>query len=306
MGAVWGRAFGRHVHCRWNDMIRNTIVGAILAISVAGSLGAQSTTTGQRAAPVVQRPAPVPFGVGERAEYRVGYGMFRNVGSGSMHIVRVDTVRGHPSYHMHFRLQGGIPGARVNNTFDSWVDAAGLFSRRFEQDTHEVRFKRQRTREFYPAERRWTGRTNDRDETGELQTSVPLDDTAFLYFVRTLRLEPGDEHVFHNYWNPDGNPVRIRVLRRETVDVPAGRFNTVVIQPLIETSGLFSEGGEAEVYLSDDDLRILVMLTAKVTFGSLRLELQQYTPGRRLSNERFRPRPPGKSGWPPPDRRAGW
>jgi hypothetical protein len=276
------------------DMLRKMIVGAIVAISIAGGLAAQSSTAGPQRATAVERPAPAPFGVGERATYRVGFGMLRNVGSGSMHIVGVDTVRGHPSYHMHFRLRGGVPGARVNNTFDSWMDAAGLFSRRFEQDTHEVRFKRQRTREFFPEERRWTGRTNDREETGELETAVPLDDTAFLYFVRTLRLEPGDEYSFQNYWNPDGNPVRIKVLRRETVDVPAGRFNTVVLQPLIETSGLFSEGGEAEVYLSDDDARVLVMLRAKVTFGTLRLELEEYTPGRRLSSTRFTPRAPGR------------
>jgi hypothetical protein len=222
--------------------------------------------------------AATPFGVGEKARYRVGYGVLRGVGSGSMEIVGLEVVRGHPTYHMQFRLRGGIPGARVNNTYDSWMDARGLFSRRFEQDTHEVRFKRRRVREFLPEEMRWTGRTNDRVESGELPTARPQDDTSFLFFIRTLDLEVGEELRFDNYWNPEGNPVRIRVLRRETVDVPAGRFNTIVIQPLIQTSGMFSEGGEAEVYLSDDDARILVMIRAKVSFGTLRLELEEYTP----------------------------
>jgi hypothetical protein len=224
--------------------------------------------------------ASAPFKVGERAHYRVGYGILRSVGSGSMQIVGIDTVRGYPTYHTKFRLQGGVPGARVNNSFESWLDVRGLFSRRFEQDTHEVRFKRRRTREFYPEERRWTGRTNDREESGQLVTSTPLDDTSFLYFVRTLELLPGVEYEFQNYWNPEGNPVRIKVLRRETVTVPAGTFETVVLQPLIQTSGMFSEGGEAEVYISDDPSRILVMLRAKVSFGTLRLELQEYVPGR--------------------------
>jgi hypothetical protein len=111
--------------------------------------------------------------------------------------------------------------------------------------------------------------------------------------VRTLRLEPGDEYEFHNYWNPDGNPVRIRVLRERRWTCRPARFNTVVIQPLIETSGLFSEGGEAEVFLSDDDVPDPGHARAKVSFGTLRLELEEYTPGRRLSNERFRPRAPG-------------
>ncbi len=271
--------------------------GAVLVLSITVALPAQeplapdSDSTVDLAA-YRHDAAPTPFGVGEQARYRVGYGILRAVGSGSMHVVGVDTVDGHPAYHMHFRLRGGIPGARVNNTYDSWMDVRGLFSRRFEQDTHEVRFTRQRTRAFYPEERRWTGRTNERIESGELETGRPLDDTSFLYYVRTLRLDPGDEYELHDYWNPDGNPVRIRVLRRETVEVPAGRFNTVVLQPLIETSGMFSDGGEAEVFITDDAARIMVMLRAKVSFGTLRLELEEYTPGRPLSTAAFVPSSP--------------
>jgi hypothetical protein len=260
-------------------MLRIIIACTIsLSLGAADGIGAQdsalASTPGIRSLGL----AAAPFGVGEKARYRVGYGVLRGVGSGSMEIVGLEVVRGHPTYHMQFRLRGGIPGARVNNTYDSWMDARGLFSRRFEQDTHEVRFKRQRVREFLPEEMRWTGRTNDRIEAGVLPTARPQDDTSFLFFIRTLDLEVGDELRFDNYWNPEGNPVRIRVLRRETVDVPAGRFNTIVIQPLIQTSGMFSEGGEAEVYLSDDEARILVMIRAKVSFGTLRLELEEYTP----------------------------
>lgn len=261
-------------------MRQTTALAAVLicVLATAGSAQDSMTRPSGSNAPAA---AAAPFSVGERAEYRVGYGIFRSIGSGSMEIVGIDTVRGHPTYHMHFRLSGGIPGARVNNTYDSWMDVRGLFSRRFEQDTHEVRFKRQRTREFFPEERRWTGRTNARhDESGELETATPLDDTSFLYYVRTLPLEPGDEYEFNDYWNPDGNPVRIKVLRRETIRVPAGTFDAVVVQPLIETSGLFSEGGEAEVFFSDDDARILVALHARVTFGTIRLELREYQPGR--------------------------
>jgi hypothetical protein len=264
-------------------MIRTSVVfvAAVgLGLGLATGAGAQDPVVAMAPGLGSMRAASAPFGVGERAQYRVGYGIFGGVGTGSMEIVGVDIVRGHPTYHMQFRLRGGIPGARVNNKFDSWMDVRGLFSRRFEQDTHEVRFKRQRVREFFPEQLRWTGRTNDREEVGELPTARPLDDTSFLYFVRTLELRVGQELRFDNYWNPEGNPVRIRVLRKETVDVPAGRFNTIVIQPLVQTSGLFSEGGEAEVYLSDDDARILVMIRAKVSIGTLRLELEEFTPAR--------------------------
>lgn len=276
-------------------MTRNAtyIVALAAGLALANSATAQRGVVAESTAAyalLAARAAPAPFGPGEQANYRVSYGRLGRVGSGSMHIVGVDTVRGNPAYHVEFRLRGGIPGARVNNHFESWMDVAGLYSHRFIQDTNEVRFSRKRGREFFPRERRWTGYTNDRTETGSLPTELPLDDTSFLYFVRTMQLEVGREYTINRYWNDEGNPVRIRVLRRETVQVPAGTFNTIVVQPLIQTSGMFSEGGEAEVYFSDDDARVLVMLRAKLSIATLNLQLESYTPGRRLSPAPFVPR----------------
>jgi hypothetical protein len=165
----------------------------------------------------------------------------------------------------------------------------GLYSHRFVQNTNEVRFERRRQRDFFPRERRWTGFTNDREEAGALPTALPLDDISFIYYARTLKLEVGREYTINRYWDDDGNPVRLRVLRRQTVRVPAGTFQTIVVQPLIKTSGLFSEGGEAEVYFSDDDARVLVMMRVKLSIANLNLQLESYKPGQRLSPRPFVP-----------------
>jgi hypothetical protein len=255
---------------------------AVLLVLALASAGAAQHTGGRPAGAVAGGVAAAPFGVGEQARYRVSYGILGRVGTGTMNVMALDTVRGHPAYHILFTLQGGVPLARVNNRFESWIDVRGLFSRRFDQDTREVNFTRRRVREFFPEERRWTGHTNDNEESGTLATATPFDDTSFLYYVRTLDLEPGREYTFDTYWNEEGNPVRLQVLRRQTVRVPAGTFNTVVVRPIIRTRGLFAEGGEAEVYFSEDEPRQLVMLRAKVSFGTLTMQLEQFTPGQRL------------------------
>jgi hypothetical protein len=260
------------------------VIACALAIAgIAAGQAVQQRDTGSQAltavAPAPGATRPVPFGIGERAVYRVSYNVVGRVGTGTMEILGIDTIRGSPAFHALFTLRGRFLLAQVNNRFESWLDTRGVFSHRFEQQTHEVNFKRRRSREFFPAELRWTGHTNDRPESGTLPTAEPLDDTAFLYFVRTLDLEVGREYLLDRYWNPQGNPVRIRVLRRQTVTVPAGTFNTIVLQPMIRTSGLFSEGGEAEVYFAEDGARQLVMLRAKVSFGTLQLQLEQFTPG---------------------------
>jgi hypothetical protein len=225
------------------------------------------------AAPAVRS---IPYGVGERATYRVSYNVVGRVGTGEMSIVGVDTIRGRPAFHIVNTLQGRVLFARVNNRFESWLDVADIYSHRFEQSTHEINFRRHRTREFFPSQRRWTGQTNSNRESGPLSTAQPLDDTSFLYFVRTLDLQVGREYTFNRYWNPEGNPVRVQVLRHERVTVPAGTFNTLVLRPIIQTSGMFSEGGEAEVYFNVDGARQLVMLRARVSFGTLQLQLEEF------------------------------
>ena len=109
--------------------------------------------------------------------------------------------------------------------------------------------------------------------------AAPLDDGAFLYFVRTIPLEVGATYEFNRYFRPDRNPVTIRVLRRERVRVPAGEFSAIVLQPIIKTKGIFSEGGRAEIWLSDDANRIMLQMRSKLPFGSLNLYLRSYQRG---------------------------
>ena len=100
-----------------------------------------------------------------------------------------------------------------------------------------------------------------------------------LYFARRLPLKVGDVYTIDRYYKADANPIVLRVVRRETVTVPAGTFETIVVRPTIKTSGLFGEGGEAELFFSDDQYHTLVQMRSKVPLiGSLSLHLRQYVP----------------------------
>lgn len=256
-------------------MIRSFGAALVLLLTLNTGSGAQNGT-GE------PRYAAVPFGVGEQMTYRVVLGIVGDVGTGKLSVVDLDTVQGRPSYELRFQLSGGVPFARVNDDYHSWFDAQSLVSRRFKQDQNEVRYKRKRFFEFYPEERKW--RRLDNDEEGVLPTDQPLDDVSFLYYIRTLPLEVGKTYTLHRYFKEDGNPVTVKVLRRQTIKVPAGTFKTIVVQPIIKTKGLFSEGGKAEVYFTDDNRRILVQMKSRVkVLKSLDMLLETYTPGDRLA-----------------------
>jgi len=70
--------------------------------------------------------------------------------------------------------------------------------------------------------------------------------------------------------------VTIRVVRRERITVPAGTFNALVIRPQIKTRGIFGEDGKAEIWLSDDERRVMLQMQTQLKFGSLNLYLKSY------------------------------
>src|SRR5688500_7975974 len=101
-------------------MFRRSLV---LALSV-GATDAVAQDTASTVSPVVAaqpKRVPVPFGVGERAEYQVKYGPF-SVGRGAMEVLSLDTIRGRETWRTTFRVRGGVPGYRVNNLMESWLD----------------------------------------------------------------------------------------------------------------------------------------------------------------------------------------
>lgn len=220
--------------------------------------------------------ARLPFASGERADYQVRLGAL-SVGSGYVEVAGTEMVGGASTFHARMRVSGGVPLARVDDRYESWIDTQGVFSRRFIQDVHEVRYRRNRTYDFDPARRTYR---RDNGETGTIPTDKPLDELSFMYYARTLPLEVGDTYTLTRYFKESGNPVVLRVLRRETVTVPAGRFHTIVVQPTIRTSGIFGEGGRAEIYFSDDERRIPVLIKSRVpVVGSLTMSLRSYRAG---------------------------
>lgn len=257
-------------------------VGMPITSGRALQLPVSSSSVPPQTLPATQGPtterAAVPFAVGEHLSYDVHFGPIR-AGSGSMEVRGVETVRGREVYHTVFQVKGGIPLYRVHDVFESWFDTRTLSSLKFVQDQDEGPNERNRHYEIFPEQA--TFRELVKGE-GEMKPSVsqPLDDGSFLYFIRTVPLVVGRTYEFQRYFRPDRNPVTIRVLRKERVKVPAGTFDAIVIQPVIKTSGIFSENGRAEIWLSDDDRHIMLQMKSKLSFGSLNLYLKSYRAGK--------------------------
>jgi hypothetical protein len=252
--------------------VPSTFCGRDMMPALAGVL-ALATALATNPLDAQERTQPVPFGVGERFEYEVKLGPFK-AGRGSMEVAGIDTVRGRLAYHTVFRVKGGLLGYKADNTMESWIDTTTLASLRFVQDFEQTGSDRNKRYEIYPERAVY----QDGEKPEQPSVADPLDDGSFIYFIRTVPLEIGRTYTYERYFRPDRNPVRIKVLRRETVKVPAGTYQTIVVQPIIKSKGIFSENSKAEIWFSEDATRIMVQMKADLPVGSLNLYLKSARP----------------------------
>ena len=242
----------------------------VLALGV-GAAAAEDVRPAARPEPNAQAR---PFAVGERLVYSAKIN-FLHVGTGTMTVVGIDTVRGRPAFHTKFDVKGRMLFYSVNDHYESWFDTTTLASLRYKQDIDEGSYERERTFEMFPE--RMTFSENGKPE--EPGVSQPLDDGSFIYFVRTLSLDLGQSYEFNRYFRPDRNPVRLQVLRKEPIKVPAGEFKSIVVRPAIKSKGIFSENSKAEIWFSDDSLRLMLRMRSGLPFGTLQLELKDVNRG---------------------------
>jgi hypothetical protein len=239
-------------------------IGLTLVLMQAPAAGSQ---------PVAPAPAfaSYPFAVGEKLSYSAKLGML-TLGSGTLEVAAVDTVRGVESFRLRFRLQGKTMFYSLDDVLESWVGTADLNSRRFQQDFVENDKAVKRRYEIYPD----SGFYREQGQEQVMPTPAePLDDAAFFYFVRMTPLEVGKKYTYNRYFRKDKNPVTIEVLKREKMELPGGsKVQCLVLHPTIDTKGLFSKRSETQIWLTDDARRLPVQIRSKFPFGTITLRLK--------------------------------
>jgi hypothetical protein len=192
-----------------------------------------------------------------------------------MEVAGLDTIRGVEAVHFVFKIQGGALWYHLDQTMESWVGRGDFRSRRFRQDTEERDRQWTRRYEIYPDSGFY--REEGKDSSFATVTD-PLDDAAFLYWIRTVPLEQGKRYEYQRYFRPDRNPVIVQVLGKERVSVAGKKWNAIVVRPMIPRGrGIFAEKSDARMWLSDDDRRIMLALQSTFSFGTVTLKLKEFS-----------------------------
>lgn len=227
----------------------------------------------QAPAPAAAAPASpdYPFAVGEKLSYSAKLGML-TLGSATLEVASLDTVRGVESFRLRFRLKGKNAFYSLDDVLESWVGTSDMISRRFVQDFVENDKPKHRLYEIFPDSGYF--RQHGRDTT--LATPAePLDDAGFFYFVRVTPLAIGRKYSYDRYFRKEKNPVTIEVLKREKLELPDGtKVQCLVLHPVIDTKGLFSKRSDTRIWLTDDARRLPVQVRTKFPFGTITLRLK--------------------------------
>jgi hypothetical protein len=100
-----------------------------------------------------------------------------------------------------------------------------------------------------------------------------------LYFVRTQELKVGTSVYVDNFTDGENYKLEVKVLKKENVAVEAGNFDCIVVEPLTQSVGVFKHEGRLKVWLTDDRLKMPVLMKSKILVGSISAELTDFALG---------------------------
>ncbi|MEJ2105515.1 MAG: DUF3108 domain-containing protein [Ignavibacteriaceae bacterium] len=216
------------------------------------------------------------FTEGEKLTFDVDYG-FVTAGVAVMQIPRIKKISGREAYHITFEVNT-VPSFdvfyKVRDRYETYVDVEGLFPWRFEQHIREGGY----TRDFsaFFDQRKGKAKTSE----GEYEIPKYVNDiVSAFYYARTLdysNMKVNDLIHLHNFYKNKVYDLDVKYLGKETIDVPAGKFDCIVVEPLVKEGGLFKHEGNIIVWLTDDELKMPVKVRTKVVIGHVEAKLTKY------------------------------
>lgn len=216
------------------------------------------------------------FGFGETLYYDIGW---QSVVAGTGRMVVLPPVD--TSKHLCFPIVSTVASSaffstfyRVDDSAISFMDVRELYPLRFEKYLREGKYRAEQIADFDPM----TGNAYTPKDTIPIPPYVQ-DALSLLYYVRALELEPGADITVENFTGKKNYTLTVKILHRERIEVKAGIFSTVVVEPLLQAAGLFKQEGKLKVWLTDDRLHLPVLMKTKVLVGSIVAELTDYRLG---------------------------
>ncbi len=226
-------------------------------------------------------PKKFVFPAGERLEYTVGWN-FIKVGRAVLLRNPDTTFQEKPC--LHFTLTANTFGIadkifKVRDRIDSYTDTDLKNTLHYKQRQREgktnrdivVRFDHEKQLAHY------TNHGKPNEKPLSIRPGV-LDPLSIMYALRAEKPKVGESVKLPATDGKKIINVEVAVLKRETVEVPAGKFNALLLAPATEDlRGVFekTKNSKIDIWVSADGRYIPLRLKSKVIVGSFIGELEK-------------------------------
>jgi hypothetical protein len=246
-----------------------------MSIAYAGEAPAKPATV-----PVYQ-PKHLPFDGGEKAVYLASWNGMLSVATATI-LTTPQYVDGKKFYNV--RVEAKSSGMldlfwKMRDTITSTIDAKALAPTQFTFSQRENRKVIDTVAQFNQATKKWTVRRDERRKIKNYDFDQPantVDPITAIYLARSQDYKVGDHLFFHIFGGKYRYLLDLEVERRETIKIKSGSVDAFKIVPRIKNvakQGYAERLNEAAIWVSADSRRVPVMLTSKIVFGSIYMEL---------------------------------
>ena len=160
----------------------------------------------------------------------------------------------------------------VEDTVVSFINIRGIYPLKFQKILHEGSYHAHLQAEY----------DQQKHVLKTLDTSISIepfthDVLSAFYYIRTQSLTVGRSFELAAVSGKKKYGLRVLCLREETVEVPAGEFPCVVVEPVLKEDGLFKARGKLWIWLTRDSRHLPVKMESKIPVGSIKAELVRVT-----------------------------
>jgi hypothetical protein len=223
------------------------------------------------------RARGLPFGPGESLRFSIEYGLVK-AGNAWLEVEPMMTYRNRQCYHLVSRAESNEFMSKiykVRDRIDSLVDSDGLYSMRYRKRIREGSYEKDYDVAYDPAR----GKAKYADGLEFDMEPWSKDALAAFYYVRHQPLEVGKDVVVAHHSDRRSTPIHVKVHRKEKIKVPAGEFDCIVIEPVMDSEGLFKSSGQLLIWVTDDARRVPVLMKSKIPVGTIDAVLQELKMG---------------------------
>ncbi len=174
---------------------------------------------------------------------------------------------------------------RVNDYYEATIDKKTMLPAAFVRHIEEGNYRKFDSLTFNHTNLEVHSLNGKTKLTAKAKTfaidSCALDMLSVMYGLRntnTASYKPGDSKDINMFIDEEIYPINVLYKKKEKKKIKdLGKFKTLLIQPQLIVGNVFKEGDQMNIWVSDDENKIPLLIESPISIGSVKAVLQSYS-----------------------------